>query len=127
MTRLFTKLKLRAHAVPVARRAVEAHERGIPVHAADALEFPDDPAVALPRPAVHARPRPARRSGVHRRREVEFYLPEGTWTSWLTGEVVTGGGWRSEKHGFDTLPLYVRDGATVPLMSDDGTLAGFPA
>ena len=46
--------------------------------------------------------------------EVEFYLPAGEWSSLLTGETVTGGGWRCEKHGFDSLPLYVRPGAALP-------------
>lgn len=32
----------------------------------------------------------------------------------LTGERVTGGGWRREWHGFDSLPLYVRPGAVLP-------------
>jgi alpha-D-xyloside xylohydrolase len=78
------------------------------------LEFPDDPAVAyldrqymlgpdlLVAPVLSA-------SG-----DVEFYLPAGTWTSLLTGEQVAGGGWRRERHGFDSLPLYVRPGAVLP-------------
>jgi alpha-D-xyloside xylohydrolase len=28
---------------------------------------------------------------------------------------VVGGGWRRERHGFDSLPLYVREGAVLPL------------
>jgi alpha-D-xyloside xylohydrolase len=27
---------------------------------------------------------------------------------------VHGGGWRREKHGFDSLPLYVRPGSVLP-------------
>src|SRR5680860_270060 len=46
--------------------------------------------------------------------DVEFYLPAGQWTSLLTGETVAGGGWRRESHGFDSLPLYVREGAVLP-------------
>jgi alpha-D-xyloside xylohydrolase len=48
--------------------------------------------------------------------EVEFYLPEGRWTNWWTGELVASpGGWRTEQHGFDTVPLYVREGAVLPI------------
>jgi len=47
--------------------------------------------------------------------EVELYLPKGRWTSWWTDEVVEGGGWRKEKHGFGTLPLYVREGSVLVL------------
>ena len=46
--------------------------------------------------------------------EVAFYLPPGTWTHLLTGERVAGGAWRTEVHGFDSLPLYVRPGAVLP-------------
>ena len=46
--------------------------------------------------------------------EVEFYVPDGEWTSLLTGETVTGGAWRRETHGFDSLPLYVRPGTVLP-------------
>ena len=51
--------------------------------------------------------------------EVEVYLPEGTWTHLLSGERVTGPAWRTERHGYDSLPLYVREGAVLPLASDD--------
>ena len=79
-----------------------------------ALEFPDDPTTLhldrqymlgpdlLVAPVFSA-------SG-----EVTFYLPAGEWTHLLTGERVTGGGWRRETHGFDSLPLYVRPGAVLP-------------
>ena len=43
----------------------------------------------------------------------DFYLPAGEWTNLLTGEVVAGGVWRTERHAFDSLPLYVRAGATI--------------
>ncbi|MEV5503824.1 hypothetical protein AB0M50_51335, partial [Nonomuraea fuscirosea] len=37
----------------------------------------------------------------------------GTWTRLLDGERVTGPGWRTERHGFDSLPLLVRPGAVI--------------
>ena len=45
--------------------------------------------------------------------DVDFYLPQGEWKNYFTGDVVTGGRWVSEVHGFHTLPLYVRDGALL--------------
>jgi alpha-D-xyloside xylohydrolase len=83
------------------------------------LEFPDDPAVGyldrqymlgadlLVAPVFSA-------DGV-----VEFYLPAGSWTNYFTGEVVEGPGWRTERHGFESLPLYVRDGAVIPVGGRD--------
>jgi alpha-D-xyloside xylohydrolase len=44
---------------------------------------------------------------------VEFYLPAGEWTNYWTGEVVVGGRWITDTHGFDSLPLYVRSGADL--------------
>jgi len=50
---------------------------------------------------------------------VDFYLPAGTWTNWFTGERVTGGVWRRETHGMLSLPLYVREGAAIPVGARD--------
>lgn len=47
--------------------------------------------------------------------EVEFYLPKGKWTSFFTNEVRSGPGWFKEKHGFGTLPLYVRENSILLL------------
>lgn len=113
VTRVFTRLKMRL--MPYLYRVgLDAAETGLPVMRPMQLEFPGDPAVGyldrqymlgsdlLVAPVFTA-------SG-----DVEFYLPAGTWTSLLTGEVVEGGGWRREQHGFDSLPLYVRGGAVLP-------------
>ena len=50
---------------------------------------------------------------------VEFYLPEGRWTDFFTGEVKSGPRWVKETHNFDTLPLYVREN-TVLVLGKDG-------
>ena len=39
----------------------------------------------------------------------EFYLPEGTWTHALSGEVKEGGKWYTEKYDYMSLPLFIRD------------------
>ena len=51
--------------------------------------------------------------------QVEFYLPEGVWTEFFSGRRVEGGRWLRETHGFDSLPLYVREGAVLPLGARD--------
>ena len=43
------------------------------------------------------------------------YLPEGKWTNLFTNEVVSGGCWRKEQHGFMTLPLYVKENTVLPM------------
>ena len=49
----------------------------------------------------------------------DFYLPEGKWTHLLTGETVIGGGWRRGQYDFHSLPLFVREGAVIPMGAVD--------
>ena len=45
--------------------------------------------------------------------EAEYYLPAGMWTHLLSGEKRQGPGWFRETCGYETLPLYVREGCSV--------------
>jgi hypothetical protein len=49
---------------------------------------------------------------------VDFYLPDGTWTNFFTGEQKSGGRWYRETHDFFSLPLYVREGSVLALSAD---------
>ena len=83
------------------------------------LEFPDDPACdmldrqymlgdsLLVAPIF-------RKDG-----EVQYYLPDGTWTSLLDGGKVEGDHWQTEIHDFMSLPLMVRPGTVLPLGAHD--------
>jgi alpha-D-xyloside xylohydrolase len=114
VARSFIKLKLRLMPY-LYSAAVTAHEHGTPIIRPMALEFETDRNVAhldtqymlgdslLVAPVFTAEG------------HVDVYLPAGTWTNYFTGERVAGPAWRSEKHGFDTLPLYVREGAILPI------------
>ncbi|MFF7330042.1 alpha-xylosidase [Streptomyces sp. NPDC008150] len=119
VAREFTRLKHRLMPY-LYGSAAETRRTGVPMMRPMVLEFPGDPAC-----------RPLDRQYMlgsdllvapvfTEDGEVEVYLPEGTWTHLLTGEQVTGPVWRTERHGFDSLPLYVREGAVLPLASDDG-------
>jgi len=112
VTRTFTRLKMRL--MPYLYAAgIEASERGVPVMRPMQLEFEDDPGVGyLDRQYMLGADllvAPVFTAGG----TVDVYLPPGTWTSYWTGET-RGGGWHRETHGFDSLPLYVRDGAVIP-------------
>ncbi len=116
VTRIFTRLKLSL--MPYLYQAgLEASATGIPVMRPMVLEFPEDPSVAyLDRQYMLGHDllvAPVFSDDG----SVEFYLPAGTWTNWFTGEVVSGGGWRRERHGFDSIPLYVRAGAVISVGS----------
>jgi alpha-D-xyloside xylohydrolase len=50
---------------------------------------------------------------------VDYYLPEGSWTHLLTGEVQKGGRWHHAKHGFLGMPIFVRPGRIIAVGSVD--------
>lgn len=112
--RFFTKLKCRLMPYIFAA-AVEANQRGIPVMRAMVLEFPHDPGCdyldrqymlgdsLLVAPVFHPKGK------------VAYYLPSGKWTSFLTNEVLQGGCWVTECHGYLSLPLMVRESSIIPV------------
>ena len=116
--RHFTNLKCRLMPYLFAS-AVEAHQSGIPVMRAMHLEFPDDPACdtldrqymlgasLLVAPVFT-------QDGT-----VDFYLPAGKWTHFLSGKLVEGGRWVRETHDFLSLPLYVRPNTLLPVGAND--------
>ena len=116
--RTFTRLKLRL--MPYLLGAAgQATAEGIPMMRAMALEFPGDPGCThldrqymlgddlLVAPVLSA-------DGA-----VSYYVPAGTWTSFLTGEQVTGPRWVTERHGFRSVPLLARPGAVIPVGAVD--------
>ncbi len=44
-----------------------------------------------------------------------YYLPRGKWTNFLTGEVVEGGVWRTERVGYLSVPLFARENSVIPV------------
>jgi alpha-D-xyloside xylohydrolase len=116
--RKFTKLKLSLMPYLVAA-AEEAHRDGVPVMRPMALEFPGDPAVAYLDRQYMLGPDLLVAPVMSFDGEVSFYLPRGRWTSLLTGEVVNGPAWVEQMHGFDTVPLFVREGAVIPVGAVD--------
>jgi alpha-D-xyloside xylohydrolase len=106
VTKFFTDLKISL--MPYILKMAEiAHREGIPMMRPMMMEFPEDPTCLyldrqymlgesiLVAPIFNS-------EGV-----ADFYLPEGKWTSLITSESVVGGSWRSEKHGYTSLPLYI--------------------
>lgn len=118
VVRKFTRLKCRLMTY-LYGAAVEAHEHGTPMMRPMMLEFPDDPACdtldrqymmgesLLVAPVFHADS------------HVDYYLPDGLWTSLLDGRKVQGGHWQKETHDFLSLPLMVRPGTVLPMGKHD--------
>ena len=94
--RYFTKLKCRLMPY-LFGAAARGPRRRHPGDARDAARVSRRPGLRLPRPAVYARRlrcwsrRSSRRMGL-----VDYYLPAGRWTNFLTGQVVEGGRWVRE-------------------------------
>ncbi|PHV69917.1 alpha-xylosidase [Sporanaerobium hydrogeniformans] len=44
-----------------------------------------------------------------------FYLPEGSWTYYFTGQVYEGGRWYEETYDYFHLPLFVRENTLLPV------------
>lgn len=116
--RFFTRLKCRLMPY-LFQAAVRAHQTGVPLMRAMLLQFPGDPACdtldrqymlgdsLLVAPVFSA-------DG-----SVDYYLPAGRWTHFLSGEVVTGGGWVRERHGYLSLPLLARENSVIPVGKED--------
>lgn len=114
VVRKFTKLKCRL--MPYLYQAsVEAHTHGTPMMRPMMLEFPEDPACdTLDRQYMlgeNVLVAPVFRKDC----QVQYYLPDGVWTSLLDGHKTEGGHWRTETHDFLSLPLMVRPGTVLPL------------
>lgn len=111
--RFFTKLKLSL--IPyLYSSSVETSRSGIPMMRSMALEFEDDlncrylDRQYMLGDALLVAPVFSEEG------EVQYYLPEGTWTNYLTGETAEGGCWRKEKHEYLSIPLWVRENSIIP-------------
>jgi len=118
VVRFFTQLKCRLMPY-LYRQAVAANESGVPMMRAMILAFPDDPACdyldrqymlgdALLVAPVFSE------AG-----EVQFYLPEGRWTHLWHNDLLDGSRWHKQRHGFMSLPVYVRDNTLLALGDND--------
>ncbi|HEX6322761.1 MAG TPA: TIM-barrel domain-containing protein [Vicinamibacterales bacterium] len=110
-------LELRYRLLPYTYTAVrECHETGLPLMRAMWLHHPDDPEAAKRgdqflwgRDLLVA---PVTEKGATSRR---VYLPRGTWFDFWTNERVEGGREIDRPVDLETMPIYVRAGAVIPL------------
>lgn len=114
VVRFFTKLKLKI--LPyLYSGAVYTAETGVPLMRSMVLEFEDDRNCSyldkqymlgedlLVAPIFNE-------NGM-----AEYYLPKGTWTNYLTGEIAEGGTWKKEFHDYLSIPLWVRENSVIPV------------
>lgn len=118
--RFFTKLK--NSLMPyIYTNAIETSQTGIPMMRAMVLEFPNDPACKFLDTQYMLGENLLVAPIFNNRGDVDYYLPEGTWTSLIDGTTRDGGKWYSENYNYLSLPLMVKEGSVIPVNSGDKT------
>jgi alpha-D-xyloside xylohydrolase len=118
VVRKFTKLK--CSLMPyLFGTAVHTAETGVPAMRAMVLDFPEDPACdTLDRQYMLGDSLLVAPVFRHDN-AVQYYLPAGRWTHFLTNTVVDGGRWVNETHDFLSIPLMARPGSLIPVGAND--------
>lgn len=118
VARFFTKLK--ASLMPyLYRNAVETNKTGIPTMRSMVLEFQDDPACQYLDKQYMLGGSLLIAPVLNEESMGEFYVPEGSWTNFLTGEKVAGGRWVREHHGYLSIPCLVRENSIIAVGAVD--------
>lgn len=109
VTRVFVNLKKKLHPYLVeTMRDVTA--KGLPMMRPMLLAFPEDPTAWFLDQQYMLGPDLLVAPVFSAKGEVTFYLPSGKWRNYFTDEIIEGGRWVTETHGFTSLPLYARVG-----------------
>ncbi len=118
VVRFFTKLK--AKLMPyLYTTAVETNKSGIPTMRSMVLEFTKDRTCHYTDRQYMLGDNLLVAPIFNEEGMAEYYLPAGRWTDFFTGEVKEGCGWVSEKHGYLSIPLMVKENSIVALGSRD--------
>ena len=114
VVRFFTKLKLSL--IPyLYSSAVRTSRTGVPMMRSMVLEFENDPVCQYLDRQYMLGDSLLAAPIFNDRGEAYYYLPEGTWTNYLTGEIAEGGVWRKEHHDYMSIPLWVRENTILPV------------
>jgi alpha-D-xyloside xylohydrolase len=112
VVKFFTRLK--ASLMPyLFRNAIETSKVGVPSMRSMVMEYTEDPTCAyldkqyILGDSLLVAPIFNDESIAH------YYLPEGKWTDFFTGEVKSGSRWYKEKHGYLSIPLLVKEGSII--------------
>jgi alpha-glucosidase len=121
-------LKLRYRLLPYLYAGIEeAHSTGIPFIRPLVLEYQDDPhTYSMDDQFLAGRDllcAPVTRPGQESRR---VYLPEGRWYDFYSGHPTPGGRVKKVEAPLNTVPLFVRAGAIVPMGPEKNTVEAMP-
>lgn len=118
VVRFFTRLKARLMPY-LYKTAIQASRTGIPTMRSMVLEFTEDRTCHYADRQYMLGDNLLVAPVFNEDGMAEYYLPEGRWTDFFTGEVKTGGRWIKEKHGYLSVPLMVKEGSVVALGAHD--------
>ena len=114
VVRFFTKLKLSLTPY-LYSSAVRTSRTGVPMMRSMVLEFENDPVCQYLDRQYMLGDSLLVAPIFNDRGEAYYYLPEGAWTNYLTGETVEGGVWRKEHHDYMSIPLWARENTILPV------------
>ena len=114
VVRFFTKLKLSLTPY-LYSSAVRTSSTGVPMMRSMVLEFENDPVCQYLDRQYMLGDSLLVAPIFNDRGEAYYYLPEGTWMNYLTGETVEGGVWRKEHHDYMSIPLWARENTILPV------------
>ena len=110
--RFFTGLKLRL--LPyLYSSAVMTSRTGIPMMRSMALEFSDDYGCRYLDKQYMLGDSLLIAPIFNEEGMAHYYLPSGSWTNFLTGEIAEGGVWRHEYHDYLSVPIWVREDSVI--------------
>ena len=95
--------------------AVETAQSGIPMMRSMALEFPKDHNCDYLARQYMLGEKLLVAPIFNEQGVADYYLPQGRWTSLLTGEVKEGGRWYREVHDYFSIPILVRENSIIAL------------
>lgn len=118
VVRFFTRLK--ASLMPYLYQcAYKTSRTGVPMMRSMVLEFPEDRNCAYLANQYMLGDSLLVAPVLNEEGLAEYYLPQGIWTNFLTGERRQGGRWYREHHGYLSIPLYVRENSIIALGAKD--------
>ena len=103
------------------RYSMRNNKLGVPVMRAMMLEFTADPNSGSFGSSIYVRRSlPVTALIFNDRGIASYYLPEGIWTHFLTGEKIAGGRWIfNEQYDYFSVPLLARSGSIIAIGSVD--------
>ena len=96
-------------------KAVEAHEEGTPMMRPMVFEYPSDPVAAYLETQYMLGDALLAAPVLRADKKAQYYLPEGRWTDFFTGEIKEGGRYYEGEFDYFSLPLYVRENTLLAL------------